>query len=682
MTNPLLSNLHLPLFNEIEIDHIEPAIDQVLKQNREEIAALIEPDHTFTWNNLMAPLEAIQDRLDRLWSPVSHMQGVTDSDALRKAYNACLPKLTGYYTEVGQNKKLFDAIKSLSENKDYNKLSIAQKKIIENDLRDFHLSGIDLEESKKKQFAELTDKLSQLSTKFSENVLDAAGAFTLHIENEHGAEGIPKHALDSAKERAEQMNKKGWVFTLEQPDFLAIMQYADSAHIRQQMYEAFVTRASDAGPNAGMWDNTQVMFDIIDTKKKMAQLLGFNNAAELSLATKMAKNTEEVMSFLHNLVSHARPFAKIEFSELEDFASKTAGIKKLNAWDVAYFSEKLRIEKYDISQETLRPYFQEDRVLLGMFKVVHTLYDINIKQITDVQTWHEDVKFFEITDNNGTPKAYFYLDLYSRKHKRDGAWMDECRIRRYLDKDTVQLPVAYLTCNFAKPAKKGQPALLTHDDVITLFHEFGHGLHHMLTTIDFASVSGINGVAWDAVELPSQFLENWCWQPEVLQWISCHVDTGEHLPDDLLEKMNQAKNYHAGLQMLRQCEFSMFDFMLHSDFDAKNGSAQVQNILDVVRAEIAVVPVAPFNRFQHGFSHIFAGGYGAGYYSYKWAEVLSCDAFSLFEEKGIFDKSTGKAFLDCILTQGGSEDMDVLFKNFRGRAPTTDALLRHSGLGE
>ena len=679
MLNPLLSDAHLPLFRDITIAHIEPALDQVLAENRKRIAALIATDHTFTWDNLMAPLEALQDKLDRLWSPVSHMHSTVDSEELRKVYNACLPKLSAYYTEVGQNTVLCNAIKALSNSQAYNVLSSAQKKIIKNDLRDFHLSGVDLGENDKKEFAKLSENLSRLSTEFSEHVLDATGAFILHLEKESDVKGIPAHALISAAERASALQQSGWSFTLEQPDYLAVMQYADSQPVRQRMYEAYVTRASDAGPFANKWDNTQVMFDILKTKHDLAYLLGFKNSAEMSLATKMAKTTDEVFDFLYKLVSHTRAFAKVEFSELQEFASTTAGVTHLNAWDLAYFSEKLRLNKYDISQETLRPYFPEDKVLSGMFKVVNILYGITIARVENIQVWHKDVSFFEIKDSFGKSQAYFYLDLYARQNKRDGAWMDECRIRRYLDKTTMQLPVAYLTCNFAKPMGN-KPALLTHDDVLTLFHEFGHGLHHMLTTVDYASVSGINGVAWDAVELPSQFLENWCYEDEVLQWISSHVDTGKTLPQELLQKMRAAKNFQSGMHMLRQCELALFDFHLHTSFDEKKGVEQVQHILDEVRAEVSVIKVPAFNRFQHSFSHIFAGGYGAGYYSYKWAEVLSSDAFSLFEEKGIFDKTTGQAFLDCILTKGGSEDMDVLFHQFRGREPSIDALLRHSGL--
>lgn len=679
MTNSLLEKHEFPAFDRINTADIVPAIEQIIANNRQELDSVLQRAHPARWDNLMAPLEDLQDRLQQAWSPVVHLYNTMNSEPLRQAYNSCLTQLSAYQTELKQHESLYLAIAKLKESPEFSKLNSAQKKVIDNELRDFLLSGVTLDKAKQQRFAALQQDISRLTTTFSEHVLDATHHFSLTVTHQDELAGIPLHAVAHARERALTQKQEGWIFTLEQPDYLAIMQYAQSRSLRRQMYESYVTRASDLGPTAGQFDNTLVMFDLLATRQQLADVMGFRDFTELSFITKMAKNTAEVTEFLHKLLKKAQPLAVKELAELADFAEKTDGISTLAPWDIAYYSERLSQKKFSISQEELRPYFPEDKVLSGMFKLAEKLFDIHIRRKNDVPVWHPDARCFVVKNSQQEPIAYFYLDNYARNQKRDGAWMDECRIRRKLSDGSIQLPIAYLTCNFAKPAN-GKPALLTHDDVVTLFHEFGHGLHHMLTTVDYAGVSGINGVAWDTVELPSQFFENWCWQQPVLEWISSHVDTGEVLPELFLNKLREAKNFQSGLHMLRQVEFALFDLRIHSEFNPSEGPRQIQRILDEVRAQVSVVPVASCNRFQHSFSHIFAGGYAAGYYSYKWAEVLSSDAFAAFEECGIFDRQTSQKFLQCILQKGGAEDMEKLFFDFRGRTASIDALLKHSGL--
>ena len=678
MSNPLLTMSGLPPFAQIKPEHVEPAIDSLLAENRRTVEQLLSGTNNYTWDNLVQPLEDMDDRLSRAWSPVSHMNSVMNSEALRDAYNACLPKLSEYGTEMGQNVGLYEAYKAVKDSSDYDRLDTAQKKVIENALRDFHLSGVDLPNDKKDRFKEIRQQLSQLTTKFEENVLDATQGWTRQVEDEARLAGLPESAQAMAKQAAAQKELNGWLFTLDFPSYFAVMTYADDRDLRSEMHEAFVTRASDQGPNAGKWDNSQVMEDILALRHELAQLLGYNSYAERSLVTKMADTPERVLGFLHDLAKRSKPVADKELHELEEFARIEHGIAKLEPWDIGYYSEKLRQHTYAISQEELKPYFPETSVINGMFGVVKRLYGISIKQVDGTEVWHPDVRFYEIRAEDGTLRGEFYLDLYARENKRGGAWMDDCIGRKRNADQSVQTPVAYLTCNLTPPIGE-DPALFTHDEVITLFHEFGHGLHHMLTSVDHVGVSGINGVAWDAVELPSQFMENWCWEKQALDLIASHYKTGKNIPDELYNKMYAARNFQAGMQMMRQIEFALFDFRLHHEFDPAVG-ARIQQTLDELRQEVAVIKPAAYNRFQHGFTHIFAGGYAAGYYSYKWAEVLSADAFSLFEEEGIFNHQTGLKFLHAVLEQGGTREPMELFVEFRGREPRIDALLRHSGI--
>ncbi|MCF6324703.1 MAG: oligopeptidase A [Gammaproteobacteria bacterium] len=678
MNNPLLDLSGLPRFSLIKPEHVEPAINQVLADCRTQVETLLATNTAYTWDNLIQPLEDIDERLSRVWSPVSHMNSVINSDELRASYNACLGKLSNYGTEMGQHAGLFKAYQSIAKGEEYHKLDRTQKKIIDNSIRDFRLSGIDLNEKQQARYKALMEELSTLTSKFEEHILDATREWSKVITNETDLAGLPDSTRAMAQQSATQREQKGWLFTLEFPSYLGVMTYADDRDFRKEMYTAFVTRASDQGPHAGKWDNTPLMEEILALRFEAAQLLGFENYAERSIATKMAVSTSQVMAFLSDLAERSLPIAKSDLDELRTFANKQHGIAELEAWDVVYYGEKLRQHKYSISQEAIKPYFPEHRVIAGMFGVVEKLYGLNITESRRVETWHKDVRFFEIFDKDGQLRGQFYLDLYARQFKRGGAWMDECIVRKLTDNGSIQTPVAYLTCNFSSPIGD-DPALFTHDEVLTLFHEFGHGLHHMLTRVDYPSVSGINGVAWDAVELPSQFMENWCWEREALALISGHYQSGETLPDEMFDKMIAAKNFQSGMQMVRQLEFSIFDFRIHLEFDPDKGAA-IHEILDDVRQHVSVIKPPSFNRFPHSFSHIFSGGYSAGYYSYKWAEVLSSDAFSLFEEKGIFDRESGLNFLSMILERGGSRDPMELFIDFRGREPQIDALLRHSGI--
>jgi oligopeptidase A len=676
MTNPLLEMEGLPAFADITPEIIEPAIDQLLAENREAIRQLLESGQQHDWKNLVEPLEKLEDRLSRAWSPVNHMNSVVNSDELREAYNACLPKLSDYATEMGHNGALYEAYKAVSANREG--LNAAQNKLLDNALLDFHLSGVDLPPQKKQRYKEISQALSQLTTKFEENLLDATNAWSKLVTDESELAGLPESALALATQTARQRGHgEGWLLTLDFPSYLPVMTYADNRELRREVYEAYSTRASEQGPHAGQWDNSEVMEQILALRHELAQLLGFANFAERSLALKMARTTDEVMHFLNDLATRSRAQAQNELETLKAYAQKTHGMTDLQAWDIGYYSEKLRHERHDITQEMLKPYFPETRVIPGMFAVVERLYGITLTQIEGIDTWHPDVRFYEIRDHDNRLRGQFYLDLYARPKKRGGAWMDDCASRFFTD--TInQIPVAYLTCNFSPPVD-GKPSLLTHDEVETLFHEFGHGLHHLLTRVDYPAVAGISGVAWDAVELPSQFMENWCWEKAALDLISGHVETGEPIPDDLYRRMREAKNFQSAMIMVRQLEFSLFDFRIHLEYDPAKGG-RIYETLDAVRDQVAVVRPPAWNRFPHGFSHIFAGGYAAGYYSYKWAEVLSADAFSLFEERGIFNTDAGRAFLHEILEQGGSKDAMDLFVAFRGREPQIEPLLRHSGI--
>ncbi|WP_421243257.1 oligopeptidase A [Aeromonas enteropelogenes] len=678
MTNPLLTMDSLPPFSQIQPEQVQPAVTQAIADCKQKIADVLAKQEPRTWDSLIAPLEEVNDRLARIWSPVSHLNSVLNSEALRAAHDACLPLLSEFQTYVGQHEGLYQAYRELAESDDFPRLDDAQRKEIQNTLRDFRLSGIGLPAEAQQRYGEIQARLSELASRFSNNVLDATQGWHKLVADEAELAGLPESVLAAARQMAELKGKQGWLFTLDIPSYLPVMMYADNRELRAEMYEAFTTRASDQGPNAGKWDNSAIMTELLALRRELAQLLGFANYAELSLATKMADKTEQVVNFLTDLARRSLPQGKAELEEIRAFAAEQHGQSELAAWDLAYYAEKLKQHKFSISDEQLRPYFPAGKVVKGLFEVVKRVFGMKVRERLGIDTWHPDVRFYDIFDADDELRGSFYLDLYAREHKQGGAWMDVCLGRRYRRDGSLQKPVAYLTCNFNGPVD-GKPALFTHNEVVTLFHEFGHGIHHMLTRVDVAGVAGINGVAWDAVELPSQFLENWCWESEALAFISGHYETGEPLPADLLEKMMAARNFQAAMQMLRQLEFALFDFRLHQEFDPANAD-QIPALLDEVRSQVAVMTPPAFNRFQHSFSHIFAGGYAAGYYSYKWAEVLSADAFSRFEEEGIFNPVTGQSFLRHILEKGGSKEPMELFKAFRGREPRVDALLRHSGI--
>ena len=678
MNNPLLQKTMLPHFSKIKSEHIKPAVEDAISNCKKTIADVLANNSQFTWDNLVAPIDETDDALGKLWSPISHMNSVVNSDELREAYESCLPLLSQYGTFVGQHAELFSAYQQLRESEHFATLNTAQQKVITNALRDFKLSGIALNDQDKKRYGEIATRSSELSSTFGNNILDATHAFSVNITDEQELSGLPDSAKEAAKAQAQAQEKAGWLFTLDIPSYLPVMTYCDNSELREKMYRAFVSRASEIGPNAGEYDNSPIMAEILSLRHELANLLGFNNYAEKSLATKMANSTDEVIGFLEDLAVKSKTQGKQDLAEVNAFAEQNFGKTNLQAWDLPYYSEKLKQERYAISDEELRPYFPESKVVAGLFEVVHRLFGLNISEKQGIDTWHKDVKFFQVFDKNQQLRGSFYLDLYARAKKRGGAWMDDCVSRRELSNGDIQYPVAYLTCNFNGPVG-GKPALFTHDEVVTLFHEFGHGIHHMLTQINASGVSGIDGVPWDAVELPSQFLENWCWQPEALAFISGHYQTGEPLPQDMLDKMLAAKNFQSAMQMIRQLEFSLFDFKMHAQYCPEKGD-EIQQVLDQVRTDYAVVKAPEFNRFQHSFGHIFGGGYAAGYYSYKWAEVLSSDAFSRFEEEGIFNQQVGQDFLNNILEMGGSKEPSELFKAFRGREPQIDALLRHCGI--
>jgi oligopeptidase A len=678
MTNPLLQPTSLPQFSKIKPEHIKPAVEQAIEQCKTKIAEVLANNTEFTWANLVAPIDEVDDVLGKLWSPISHMNSVVSSDKLRDAYESCLPLLSEYGTFVGQHAGLFAAYQQLSESDAFKKLNTAQQKVINNALRDFKLSGIALNEEDKKRYGEISTRLSELSSTFGNNILDATQAFSVNITDEAELAGLPESAKEAAQALAQAQEKSGWLFTLDIPSYLPVMIYCDNQALREKMYRAYVTRASEIGPSAGEYDNSPIMAELLSLRHELSNLLGFESFADKSLATKMANNTAEVLGFLEDLAVKSKAQGEQDLVEVTAFAKQNFDQSNLQAWDLPYYSEKLKQDRYAISDEELRPYFPENKVVAGLFEVVHRLFGLQISERKDVDTWHKDVKFFDVLDSNQQLRGSFYLDLYARSKKRGGAWMDDCVGRRELANGDIQYPVAYLTCNFNGPVGD-KPALFTHDEVVTLFHEFGHGIHHMLTQINAAGVSGINGVPWDAVELPSQFLENWCWQPEALAFISGHYQTNEPLPQDMLDKMLAAKNFQSAMQMIRQLEFSLFDFKMHAQYSPENGD-EIQQVLNQVREDYAVIKAPEFNRFQHSFGHIFGGGYAAGYYSYKWAEVLSSDAFSRFEEEGIFNQSVGHDFLTNVLEMGGSNEPSELFKAFRGREPQIDALLRHSGI--
>lgn len=675
--NVLLSFTGLPPFSKISPEQIKPAVEQAIDQAKAAVERAVAATD-ISWHSLITQLDEETDRLGKLWSPVSHLNSVLNSPELRQAYESCLPLLSEFSTWLGQHEGLYQAYQQLAKSEEYASLTPAQQKVIANALRDFTLSGIGLSAEKKQRYGEIQSQLADLDSQFANNTLDATQAWFKRVTDEADLAGLPEDAKLAAAEEAASRQLSGWVFTLEFPSYIAVMTYADNRELRQELYSAYCTRASDQGPTAGQFDNTANIEQTLALKHELAQLLDFSDAAEQSLATKMAQDTPQVLDFLQDLASRAKPQAETDLAELKEFAAAEYQQSELAAWDLAYYAEKLKQAKYAISDEQLRPYFPEHKVISGLFTVLNKLFGIQVKRREGVDVWHPDVSFYDIFDQDDQLRGSFYLDLYARAKKRGGAWMDDCQGRRIKADGSVQYPVAFLTCNFNKPIG-GKPALFTHDEVVTLFHEFGHGLHHMLTQVDAAAVAGINGVPWDAVELPSQFLENWCWQPEALAIISGHYETGEPLPQAMLDKMLAAKNFQSAMFLVRQLEFALFDFRLHAQYDPAAGG-RVQQILDQVRSEVSVLIPPQFNRFQHGFSHIFAGGYAAGYYSYLWAEVLSADAFSRFEEEGVFNASTGRDFLTWILERGGSAEPMELFTGFRGRKPSNAALLRHMGI--
>ncbi|OIO69766.1 MAG: oligopeptidase A [Zetaproteobacteria bacterium CG1_02_53_45] len=674
-TNPILKGItaELPFFDQIKPEHVLPAIDAELERAREVVAGLTEiadPD----WDSLMLPLEQIEESLGRVWGPIGHLNAVCDSEDLRPIYQQGVAKMTEWSSELAQNEALYAAIRKVADRDDFPMLSQERRQVIEHALRDFKLSGAELEGDAKARFKAIQMKLSELTTAFGQHVLDATQAFELHITDEADVAGLPESILASAAQRAMQAEKEGgWLITLDAPSYVPFMQFAEKRQLREKMYREYVTRAS-----SGELDNTPVIVDILALRAEAASLLGFEHYAASSLATKMAGDVDEVTGFLRELAAKSRPIAEQEFAELQTFAAAELELDDLQAWDVAYAAERLRLKTYAISQEELKPYFPEKSVVNGMFGLVERLYGISIRENENVPKWHESVRYFELFDSSEKKIAAFYLDPYARAHKRGGAWMDECIVRWRKPDGSLQLPVAYLVCNFDAPVGE-KPALWTHDEVTTLFHEFGHGLHHMLTTVNELGVSGIRGVPWDAVELPSQFMENFCWERQVVDLFARHYQTGEALPDALFDKMLAAKNFQSAMIMLRQIEFALFDVLLHSEYDPA-GDESVQQLLDRVRSEVAVISPPSFNRFQNSFSHIFAGGYAAGYYSYKWAEVLSADVYATFEEEGVLNAGTAARLRKELLSIGGSKEIMDGFVAFRGRKPSVDALLRHSGL--
>ncbi|WP_213538257.1 M3 family metallopeptidase [Nitrosospira sp. NRS527] len=731
MMNPLLDFSGLPRFADIRIEHITPALKQLLADGRNTIDRIRDDDATPTWQNFVQPITDANERLSRAWGQVSHLNAVANTPALRETYNANLPLVTQYYAELAQDPALFEKFKQLRNSQEFEGLNQARKKIIENDLRDFRLGGAELPPEKKKRFLQIQEELSALGSRFNDNLLDSTNNFVLHIQNADELSGIPDDAVQAAREIAEKDNAPGWKFTLHAPSYMPIMQYADNRALRETMYRAYSTRASEIRSpasqtgNAADLDNTPLIAKILELRKEEAQLLGFDCYAEVSLATKMASTPKQVLDFLGELAAKARPYAECDLKELRQFAAEKMGLENIESWDLAYVSEKLRLDRYAFSEQEVKQYFPETSVLPGMFRVVENLYGITIAraEAADIQLWHTDVKLFNITGIQGNLIGRFYLDLYARPGKRGGGWMDDAISRRRIGggevqgEGSIQVPVAYLNCNFSAPVHldgQARPALFTHDEVITLFHEFGHGLHHLLTQVEDLGVSGIHGVEWDAVELPSQFMENFCWEWEVLRDMTRRVDSlpysdslrethyapppapdgfantvsveregsNQSIPRDLFEKMLAAKNFQSGLQMLRQIEFALFDMRLHADF-SPGGEKTAQQLLDEIRKQVAVIIPPEFNRFPNSFSHIFGGGYAAGYYSYKWAEVLSADAYSLFEESPagvVVNPEAGARFRNEILAVGGSRAALESFIAFRGREPKIDALLRHHGM--
>ncbi|WMY96261.1 MAG: oligopeptidase A [Arsenophonus sp.] len=678
MNNPFLTKSSLPHFFEKNQKDFLPTIIYILKEYRHTIQIILEENSNFNWNNLCKPLENMNDQLARVWSSIAHLHAVKNNFELREVYNSCLPILSEFNTWIGHHTGLYKAYQILKNNAEFNMLDLAKRTSINNRLRDFKLSGIHLSVNEKKRYGKISARISELKNQFSNNVLDATMGWEKLVKDIDLLSGIPESSLLMAKKLAGSKGKKGWLFTLDIPNYSSVMTYADNHELREEIYYAYNTRASDQGPNAGKWDNTHIMYEMLALRHELARLLGFDNFFQKSLVTKMAKSPKQVLDFLIDLGNRVYHQGKREFSELMQFVKDNYGLKKLEPWDIIYYSEKEKQKKFDINNEKLRAYFPESIVLKGLFKIVHRVFSIKVQERYDIERWHSDVRFFELYDEYSNLCGSFYLDLYVREHKQSGAWMNTCVDRLQNNDGTYQKPIAYLICNFNQPTDD-KPALFTHEEVITLFHEFGHCLHHLLTKIDVVDVAGINGVPWDAIELPSQMMEYWCWEPEALKLISGHYETGQPLSRFIIDKMLATKNYHAAMCILRQLELGLFDIYLHLDYlPPKN--EQILSILKSIKEQFSVISSPEWSRIPHTFSHIFSGDYAAGYYSYLWSDVLAADAFSRFSNEGIFNRNTGLSFVENILSRGGSEEPIVLFQRFRGRLPQTDAILKNYGI--
>lgn len=672
----------LPTWHDIQINQIESQLTSIIDTHRQTLSSCLKNTH-YTWDNLIAPLQDIDHKLEAFWSPIEQLNATNNGPQLREVYQRCLEQLTQYQTEVSQNTALYQAIQAIHDDPEqYPHLSQPQQTIIDNYLRDFHLNGVTLAEEQKNQFAQYQQRLSQLMNQFEENLLDSKNSWQWLITSEHSHKlhGLPQTILEHMQQQAQQNNQQGWLITLDIPIIIAIMQHAEDRDLRETVYRGFVTRASDQAEHAPKWDNSDIIEHILDIRQNMAQLLGYTHYTELSLTTKMARDAQQVEAFLNQLSEQSLAGAQKELEAIQNLAYQLDGLTQLASWDTAYYAEKLKQQRFDFSEEDLRPYFPLNQVLDGLFNIVQRLYGIAIQPISNFDSWHDSVECYQITDKRNQLRGYFYTDLYTRPSKRSGAWMSECQNRHRLQDGNLQLPIAFLNCNFTPP-QSGQAPLLLHDDVVTLFHEFGHTLHHLLTQVDYIDIAGINGVEWDAVEFPSQLMEGWCWQPEVLKMIGRHHQTGEPLPDTLIQALTASKNFRAGMQMLRQIEFSLFDLRLHCEYQPGHYE-QIQQVLNEVRQQVALVHPPAYNRFQHGFGHIFAGGYAAGYYSYKWAEVMASDGFAYFQEQGLFSHQAGQSLLHNFLEQGGSRPALELFKNFRSREPEIEHLLQHCGLAD
>jgi oligopeptidase A len=672
MPNPLLDTSSLPRFTDLAPEQVVAALNELIAAHRQKLEALLDEIPNPDFDSLVAPLEEMEHELARVWSPVSHLQGVLGSREWRDAYNAALPLMTEHGTEISHNVRLQRAYAAVDERLP-DDVSPARKSVVQHALRDFRLAGVDLPDADKARFKEIRQRLAATQAAFEHNIQDAQDAWSLHIDDESELAGLAQQSLQRAAAEARKRDRQGWLLTLDYPTYDAVMRHAEKRSLREKFYRAWVTRASDQGDNPD-WDNSEHINEILALRHEAAQLIGFNNYAEYSLATKMAESPDAVIDFLHELAARTRASAKKDIAELSEFA----GIA-LKQWDYQYWLEKLKQEKHSISNEELRQYFPVQSVIRGLFELAERLYGVNLEPRDDVATWHEDVRYFSVRDDDGALIGGFYADLFARSGKRNGAWIDECVVRKNLNGHTT-LPVGYLVCNFPPPDDdSSHRSLLSHEDVVTLFHEFGHMLHHLLTRIDYPSIAGINGVPWDAVELPSQFMENFAWNYEVLQRCSMHIDSGEPLPQELFDRLDDSRHAGAAMAMMRQLEFALFDFRLHAEYDPDKGPAVLETLSEV-RDEVSLISAPDYNRLPHAFSHIFAGGYAAGYYSYKWAEVLAADAFGAFEDCGIFDRSTAQRFRTEILEIGGSCDIMQAFIAFRGRKPKLDALLRQSGI--